>query len=277
MLLMIIIHTLARMSCCRAWLLYIVVLLMFNRTEMVKYASPPSSSSISINNNSFRNDSRLLVTHFERTAPVNTMPYMNSLGTNRGGGRTTILSHSRNGLPSRSNKWSSDFGRLIRTGGDIILGGIFPMHEHNINNPEYPCGMVKEEKGIQRLEAMMYALDKINKNDNDLLPNVTLGSLIIDSCSSDTYALEQSMEFVRYYMNQDMSEYKCENGKPPIFIPHKPVSGVIGASFSVVSIMVANILRLFRVSMLLLTYYFIVNHSYETRAVNTNSATTITH
>lgn len=47
---------------------------------------------------------------------------------------------------------------------------------------------------------------------------------------------------------QDMSEYKCENGKPPIFIPHKPVSGVIGASFSVVSIMVANILRLFRVS-----------------------------
>lgn len=47
---------------------------------------------------------------------------------------------------------------------------------------------------------------------------------------------------------QDMSEYKCENGKPPIFVPHKPVAGVIGASFSVVSIMVANILRLFRVS-----------------------------
>lgn len=120
--------------------------------------------------------------------------------TNRGGGRT-ILSHSRSGLAIRANKWSSD-SRLIRTGGDIILGGIFPMHEHNINNPEYPCGMVKEEKGIQRLEAMMYALDKINKYDDDLLPNVTLGSLIIDSCSSDTYALEQSMEFVRYYMNQ---------------------------------------------------------------------------
>lgn len=125
-----------------------------------------------------------------------------AFGTNRGGGRTTLLTHSRNGLQSRSNKWSSDFGRLIRTKGDVILGGIFPMHEHNINNPEYPCGMVKEEKGIQRLEAMMYALDQINKNDDDLLPNVTLGTLIIDSCSSDTYALEQSMEFVRYYMNQ---------------------------------------------------------------------------
>lgn len=91
---------------------------------------------------------------------------------------------------------------VIRTRGDIVLGGIFPMHEHNINNPVYPCGDVKEEKGIQRLEAMMFALDLINKNDPDLLPNITLGSLIIDSCSSDTYALEQSMEFVRFYMNQ---------------------------------------------------------------------------
>lgn len=44
-----------------------------------------------------------------------------------------------------------------------------------------------------------------------------------------------------------MSEYKCENGQPPMFIPHKPVTGVVGAAFSVVSIMVANILRLFKV------------------------------
>lgn len=94
-------------------------------------------------------------------------------------------------------------GRLIRIKGDIILGGIFPMHEHlqNSPNPEYPCGAVKEEKGIQRLEAMLYAVDLINA-DMTLLPNSTLGVLITDSCSSDTYALEQAMEFVRYYMNQ---------------------------------------------------------------------------
>lgn len=131
--------------------------------------------------------------------------------TNRGGGRG-ITTHSRNGLQFQLNKWSSN-SRLIRTGGDLILGGIFPMHEHDINKPEYPCGMVKEEKGIQRLEAMMYALDKINKENADLLPNVTLGSLIIDSCSSDTYALEQSMEFVRYYMNQVIDVFRF-----PLFI-----------------------------------------------------------
>lgn len=91
--------------------------------------------------------------------------------------------------------------KFLRINGDIILGGIFPMHEQISGQPDYPCGAVKEEKGIQRLEAMLYALDEINKSP-DLLPNVTLGALIIDSCSSDTYALEQSMEFVRSYMNQ---------------------------------------------------------------------------
>lgn len=64
-----------------------------------------------------------------------------------------------------------------------------------------PCGAVKEEKGVQRLEAMLYVLNQINA-DTELLPNTTLGALILDSCSSDTYALDQSMEFVRSYMNQ---------------------------------------------------------------------------
>jgi hypothetical protein len=97
-------------------------------------------------------------------------------------------------------------GKLIRSAGDIILGGIFPMHEILSSNRDYPCGAIKEEKGIQRLEAMLYAVDEINK-DRHLLPNVTLGTVIIDSCSSDTYALEQSMEFVRYYMNKVSDQF----------------------------------------------------------------------
>ncbi|XP_043493655.1 metabotropic glutamate receptor 6-like isoform X1 [Polistes fuscatus] len=148
---------------------------------------------------------------------------------------------------------NKDGSKLIRINGDIILGGIFPMHEQIWTRTrsagtigESPCGAVKEEKGVQRLEAMLYALDEIN-NDLELLPNSTLGALILDSCSSETYALDQSMEFMRSYMNQDISEYKCEDNKPPIYMPHKPVTGVIGASFSVVSIMVANILRLFKI------------------------------
>lgn len=91
--------------------------------------------------------------------------------------------------------------KLLRISGDIVLGGIFPMHEQVSGQRDSPCGAVKEEKGMQRLEAMLYAIDEINRSPV-LLPNITLGALIIDSCSSDTYALEQSMEFVRSYMNQ---------------------------------------------------------------------------
>lgn len=107
---------------------------------------------------------------------------------------TTILS-----IDSGSSY--SNNGKLIRITGDVILGGIFPMHEHHSANRDYPCGAIKEEKGIQRLEAMLFAIDQINRDDK-LLPNITLGTVVIDSCSSDTYALEQSMEFVRYYMNK---------------------------------------------------------------------------
>lgn len=177
---------------------------ILNGIEMVKYAS-----------NTMRNDSittMLYGIHNNHNNNHHNSMYHNSnssvSSSNRGGGRINALNQNGNGRGGGGgtvthNRWSTgDGGRLIRTRGDIILGGIFPMHEHNNNNPEYPCGDVKEEKGIQRLEAMMYALDIINMNDPDLLPNVTLGSLIIDSCSSDTYALEQSMEFVRYYMNQ---------------------------------------------------------------------------
>lgn len=72
--------------------------------------------------------------------------------------------------------------------------------------------------------------------------------------------------------SQDMSEYECENGKPPTFIPHKPVAGVIGASFSVVSIMVANILRLFRVS---ISYnYTFKDHNYTISITNDNGKET---
>ncbi len=51
---------------------------------------------------------------------------------------------------------------------------------------------------------------------------------------------------------QDASEYQCESGEAPRYVPHKPITGVIGASFSTESIMVANILRLFKVNPLFL-------------------------
>ncbi|KAI5093391.1 metabotropic glutamate receptor 7 precursor, partial [Silurus meridionalis] len=132
----------------------------------------------------------------------------------------------------------------IRLEGDLTLGGLFPVHARGVGGE--PCGDVKRENGIHRLEAMLYALDQINADD-ELLPNITLGARVLDTCSRDTYALEQSLTFVQALVQKDTSDVRCTNGEPPVFVKPEKVVGVIGASASSVSIMVANILRLFQI------------------------------
>lgn len=132
----------------------------------------------------------------------------------------------------------------IRIEGDLTLGGLFPVHARGVSGE--PCGDIKKENGIHRLEAMMYALDQIN-SDSELLPSITLGARVLDTCSRDTYALEQSLTFVQALIQKDTSDVRCTNGEPPVFVKPEKVVGVIGSSASSVSIMVANILRLFQV------------------------------
>ena len=135
--------------------------------------------------------------------------------------------------------------KKIRLDGDIIFGGLFPMHEKGKDGKN--CGMIKKEKGIQRLEAMLFAIDRIN-NDKEILPGLNIGVHILDTCSFDTYALEQCMDFIKAQLTTiDLADYKCEDGQTPKYMRLKPVVGVIGAASSPVSIMVANILRLFKV------------------------------
>ncbi|XP_062609120.1 metabotropic glutamate receptor 4-like [Saccostrea cucullata] len=133
----------------------------------------------------------------------------------------------------------------IQLDGNMIFGGLFPMHEKGQSGKD--CGTIKKEKGIQRLEAMLFAIDKINADEN-LLPGITIGTHILDTCSSDTHALEQCMDFIKAQLTSiDMTDYQCDNGRNPVYTPIKPVVGVIGAAASTVSIMVANILRLFQI------------------------------
>ncbi|XP_051499935.1 metabotropic glutamate receptor 6-like isoform X2 [Apus apus] len=131
----------------------------------------------------------------------------------------------------------------IRLEGDLTLGGLFPVHSRGPAG--VPCGAVKKEKGIHRLEAMLYALDRVN-GDPRVLPNLTLGARILDTCSRDTYALEQALSFVRSLLPPE-GEGQCPDGSQPRRPPPERLVGVIGASASSVSIMVANVLRLFAI------------------------------
>lgn len=127
--------------------------------------------------------------------------------------------------------------REIIIDGDLVIGGLFPVHEKGEGMED--CGKINEERGIQRLEAMLFALDEINQ-DNRILPGLKLGAHILDTCSKDTYALEQSLEFVRASLTKvHQPGFICPDGSNPV--PDEvplAISGVIGGSYSDVSIQV---------------------------------------
>ncbi|CAI9729621.1 metabotropic glutamate receptor 3-like [Octopus vulgaris] len=130
--------------------------------------------------------------------------------------------------------------------GDIILGGLFPVHQKG--EGDKPCGEIDVQRAIQRLEAMLFTVDHINQNAS-ILPGIKLGAAIHDTCARATYALEQSLEFVRASISTlDASEFECEDGSraKAKYIP-TAVAGVIGGSSSSVSLQVANLLRLFHI------------------------------
>lgn len=121
------------------------------------------------------------------------------------------------------------------------------------------CGFVKigggkcgndlnDQDGIQNLEALLYSL---NISNTDILSdiNVTLGVIAVDTCYSDTVALERALEFVK--LQQDGTELNtrawiCGDGTTPRFINAGKLIGVVGAATSGVSIQLASFLRLFK-------------------------------
>ena len=135
--------------------------------------------------------------------------------------------------------YNTDSKREITLEGDLMIGGLFPVHQKGEGAED--CGKINAQRGIQRLEAMLLALDEINR-DERILPGIRLGAHILDTCSKDTYALEQSLEFVRASLTKvDDSEYTCPDGSYAIHddVP-LAISGVIGGSYSDVSIQVGT-------------------------------------
>ncbi|KHN75671.1 Metabotropic glutamate receptor 7 [Toxocara canis] len=165
--------------------------------------------------------------------------------------------------------------RQVLARGDILLGGLFPVHEAGLNGSE--CGLLKAAQGVQRLQAMLYALEAVNA-DNSVLPGIVLGAQILDTCSVDSHALEQTLVFIKTMMSSG-DGIVCTDGSRPISVDshaleqtlvfiktmmssgdgivctdgsrpmysQQPVAAVIGAASSQVSVMVASMLQLFKV------------------------------
>ncbi|XP_068600402.1 glutamate receptor, metabotropic 5a [Brachionichthys hirsutus] len=141
---------------------------------------------------------------------------------------------------------------LAHIPGDIIIGALFSVHHQPPADKvhERKCGAVREQYGIQRVEAMMHTLDRINA-DPTILPNITLGCEIRDSCWHSAVALEQSIEFIRDTLvsnEEEDSQGRCIAEAGSLLMQgKKPIVGLIGPGSSSVAIQVQNLLQLFNI------------------------------
>ncbi|CAF1551595.1 unnamed protein product, partial [Didymodactylos carnosus] len=138
---------------------------------------------------------------------------------------------------------------------DVILGGFFPVHQPPLfdSATATSCGSIKKDRGIQRLEAMLFALDVVNLKKNKLMSSLLgktdtkFGALIYDSCDYESYAVERAMNIL-------LPNIHCFPEKKNDEKSTLPVVGVIGSASSVVSMAIADILRLAEVSSVILIY-----------------------
>lgn len=123
---------------------------------------------------------------------------------------------------------------------DFVIGGLFPVHANGKGKDV--CGPINSERGIQRLEAMRFAVKEINSNET-ILKGIKLGVKILDTCSDPTHALDQSLEFVMSTLVASQED-RCVNVSKP---RHEEIIAVAGAAYSKVSIQIANLMRLFKI------------------------------
>ncbi|KAG8450057.1 hypothetical protein GDO86_002611 [Hymenochirus boettgeri] len=133
--------------------------------------------------------------------------------------------------------------------GDIIIGGLFPIHfgvaskdEDLESRPESLECVRYNFRGFRWLQAMIYAIEEIN-NSPLLLPNITLGYRIFDTCNTVSKALEATLSFVAQNKidSLNLDEFcNCSEHMPSTI-------AVVGATGSGISTAVANLLGLFHI------------------------------
>ncbi|XP_064419101.1 vomeronasal type-2 receptor 26-like [Latimeria chalumnae] len=125
--------------------------------------------------------------------------------------------------------------------GDVIIGGIFPIkmmkyvtESHFMDKPDsQSCEILRPYRWVQ---AMIYAIEEINKKA-ELLPNITLGYEIYDSCFIPSRGLEGSMWLITG-QEEPIPNYRCAS--------HTPLAAIIGDATSGTSISMARLLGVYR-------------------------------
>ncbi len=126
---------------------------------------------------------------------------------------------------------------------DFVLGGLFPAHTYSRNGEV--CG---DPAHIPLVDAMLFALDNVNSDPN-ILPNITLGYDIRDTCFIERIGLDEAADLILTGTQHRVEKYTAAGNEQiggnkttsPLTI------GLIGAASSSVSIPIASLGRLFNI------------------------------
>eukprot|EP00079_Xenopus_tropicalis_P023380 XP_012815746.1 PREDICTED: vomeronasal type-2 receptor 26-like [Xenopus tropicalis] len=126
--------------------------------------------------------------------------------------------------------------------GDLLIGAVIPIHIDSffplVSFLKKPlpdiCKMFRLEF-YQQFQALRYVVEEINRSP-DLLPNITLGFYVYDSCSVLKSELQGTL-WMLTGLTQEIPNYRCRDS---------PLAAIIGHSKSTFSILMAHILGLYK-------------------------------
>ena len=122
---------------------------------------------------------------------------------------------------------------------EVNIGAIMTV-SNTVNGSAQKCSAL-DLQSVVRVEAILYALEAINQ-DTLLLPNITLGSVILDDCFTPITALRRATQFIP-------ATQHC-GGNETLGSPGYPVMGVVGTTFSHTSVDVGKLMSVFKVAQL---------------------------
>lgn len=141
--------------------------------------------------------------------------------------------------------------KFVFKDGDVIIGGLSPVHFSPLDmegqDPdEFTCQGEFNTRGFEAVEAMLFTMDMLNEGalKNKVLPNITIGMDIKETCTSADNAVRESLQF-SFIRNANM-QGKCSADKSPNSRETKTVA-VVGAAYSGISMAVTNLCGLFYV------------------------------
>ena len=144
----------------------------------------------------------------------------------------------------RSDGGTRISGIQDRIDKDIVLGGLFTVYFSPGGTGVGTCGDVIWEDGMEMLEAMLFAIDSVN-SDPTLLPNLTLGYDIRDTCKRENVAMDETIDIVLSSGDLELESCAVVNTNASEQVP---VSVILGAFESFITTPMAGLLRLFKKS-----------------------------